>query len=92
MKKQIKRLKKENKKLNDKLNYANATVHGLMEESAMFRIENIELREVNKTLISYGVSKIEDLSEVYEGHMEIAEGEIKRLNVILNYLEMKDLT
>ena len=66
-------------------------VHDLMKESAAFKKENKDLKEVNRNLISYGVSKIEDLSEVYEGHMEIAESEIKRLNVILNYLETKDL-
>ncbi len=92
MKKQIKRLKKENKKQKDKLNYANATEHGLMKESAAFKKKNKDLKEQIKKLTEYGIRKVEDLTETYENQMVIAEREIERLSVILNYLETKDLT
>jgi len=91
MKKQIKRLKKDNKKLNDKLNFANATVHGLMKESAALKKENEDLKEQIKKLTEYGISKVEDLAEMYEGQMRVCEKSNHRKDIIINYLEMKIL-
>jgi hypothetical protein len=44
--------------------------------------ENIKLnRELNSNKI---------INDLTKRHLEIAESEIKRLNIIINYLEMKD--
>lgn len=70
-----KALKKENKQLSKKLNMANKTVHDLMQEIELLRERSIY--EINKQ------------HDQHESQMKVAEGEIKRLNVIINFLYMQ---
>jgi chromosome segregation ATPase len=63
--------------LKSKLNMANATVHNLIEESKYYR--------------QLGIDTYDKQNEQHESQMKVAESEIKRLNIIINYLETKGL-
>ena len=87
--KEIKSLKNEIKLLNEEIKLLKIKSNeelqrlGIANNTIKLQIdENVKLnRELNSSLT------IQDLTEK---HLKIAESEIKRLNVIINYLEMKD--
>jgi len=45
----------------------------------------------NARLRDYGIESINKMDDIHESQMQVAEGEIKRLNVIIHYLETKGL-
>jgi len=65
----------EQQGLKNKLNIANKTVHDLMEEIERLRV--------------YGIESVCNTYEMYESQMKVAESEIDRLNVIINFLYMR---
>ena len=66
--------------LDRKLGFANATVFKQMQEIA--RLNN-KIEEVP--------SKFDSLNKMHEGQFKVAEAEIKRLKIIIHYLEEKTL-
>jgi len=67
-----KELKRENKELSQKLNMANKTVHDLMQEVDLIREK--------------AISATNKQHKQHESQMQVAENEIKRLNVIIDFL------
>ena len=72
--------KQQMEELERKLGFANATVFKQMEEIA--RLNN-KIEEVP--------SIFDSLNKMHEGQIKVAEAEIKRLNIIIHYLEEKTL-
>jgi len=65
----------EQQELRNKLNMANKTVHDLMKENARLR--------------DYGIESINKMDGMYESQMQVAEGEINRLNIIIDFFYMR---
>jgi hypothetical protein len=63
--------------LRNKLNMANEKAYDLMKENARLR--------------DYGIESIYKMDDIQESQMKVAECEIKRLNIIIHYLETKGL-
>jgi predicted phage tail protein len=75
----FKQLKKELKEANRKLGIANRTVHDLMQEVGFYK-------ELAQETADEAVEAIESQHEAHERQMQVAENEIKRLNVIIDFL------
>ena len=94
LKKQLKQQKKinniavgENYNLNKTINELEAELEFI--KQCLYESEDSNNRFLNKDI---GMQKaLNTMEKHYDSHMEIAEKEIERLHVIINYLETKGL-
>lgn len=79
-----------NKKLKEKLAIANRTVCLQIDENVRLNKELKETRELFMTVFAESEAN-KTISKSTERHIKIAENEIKRLHVIINYLETRNM-